>query len=90
MKFVLCNGAPGTLVFSRTANGNVAPLRSFGLGGSGIAVDTANNEVFKVDSTNSISVYSRTATSSSTPLRTLTGPVNTGGLSSPQKITVVP
>jgi hypothetical protein len=88
--FVLCNGAPGTLVFSRTANGNVAPLRSFGVGGFGIAVDTVNNEIFEVNGSNSISVYSRTATNSSTPLRTLTGPNSTGGLSLPQKITVVP
>lgn len=86
---VICNGAPGTLVFSRTASGNVAPLRSFGFGGWGVAIDTVNNEIFQL-SNGVIQVYSRTATSSSTPLRTLSGPNNTGGLSLPHKISVVP
>lgn len=78
-------------VFSRTDNGNVAPVRTIWTKASdlyGIYVDTVNNEigVLSFDSYGSITVYSRTATGNATPLRTISG-IGTG-LSYPQAICV--
>ena len=59
---------PSVLVFSRTANGNVAPLRTIvgaatGLAGpNGLAVDPVNNELLVPSKTNdSVRVFARTA-----------------------------
>jgi len=54
----------------------------------GIAVDTIHNEIFVTDhgSTQSVTVYERTATGNVTPLRTISS--SKTGLSSPSGITV--
>ncbi len=84
-------------VYSRTASGNVAPLRT--ISGTttglyrpgGITVDTVNNEIDIVNGSdnyynNSITVYSRTASGNVAPLRTISG--TTTGLNSPNGIAV--
>jgi len=62
-------------VFDINANGMVMSLRSITRSGGdfqGIHVDTANNEIFVADRQgNAILVYSRTATGSATPLRSV-------------------
>ena len=63
-------------VFSRTANGNIAPLRTITMGANsflaGVYVDTFNNEIGVNDNGNNrIVVYSRTASGTATPLRTI-------------------
>jgi hypothetical protein len=79
------NIADSITVYSRTANGNVPPLRTLLTNGttgrdpSGLALDLANNELFVsagccVVANNAITVYSRTASGSATPLRVLNGP----------------
>lgn len=80
--------APSITVFSRTASGNVAPLRtiqgpSTGLGlARPIHVDTVNNELAVANGdTNTITVFSRTATGNVAPLRTISGAAT--GLSNP-------
>jgi hypothetical protein len=60
-------------VFSRTAFGNAAPLRTLNAGARGLAVDTVNNEIVVTDS-QSVIAYSRTASGDVTPLRTIAGP----------------
>ena len=61
-------------VYSRTASGNVAPLRTISGGATGLAqpiglaVDTLNNEIL-VANRSSITVYSRTAIGNVAPLR---------------------
>ena len=82
-------------VYSRTANGNVAPLRTIsGLSTGlysprGIAVDTANNVII-VSSTggNSITIYGRTANGNVPPLRTISG--TSTGLNGPWGIALLP
>ncbi|HEY3998269.1 MAG TPA: hypothetical protein VGO93_05350 [Candidatus Xenobia bacterium] len=68
------------LAFSRTASGNVAPLRS--ISGSntgltdglwGLAVDPVNNELAVTDQSGPIEVFSRTASGNVDPLRTVSG-----------------
>ena len=78
--FVANQGADSIIVYSRTANGNVAPIRTIsgaptGLNGpGGIAVDTVNNEIVVANWTgNSITVYSRTANGNVAPIRTISG-----------------
>ena len=67
-------------VYARTANGNVAPLRTISGGATelndpvGLAVDTVNNEVVVANfSGHSITVYGRTAGGNVAPLRTISG-----------------
>ena len=67
-------------VYSRTANGSVAPTRTIsgaatGLSSVGtIAVDIANNEIVVANEGNkSITVYSRTANGNVAPIRTISG-----------------
>jgi len=83
------------VVFSRSANGNVAPLRTIAGPASGLnyshmlMVDTLSNEIFIVNAsdaasppvTASVMVFSRTANGDVAPLRTLSGA--TTGLSIP-------
>ena len=86
---------PTITVHSRTANGNVAPLRTISGAGLqnpiGLAVDTGNNEVLVANFGGSnaegqpllpaITVYSRTASGDAAPLRVITGPAT--GLNGP-------
>ena len=67
-------------VYSRSASGNTAPLRTLsgaatGLNGPrNVALDLTNNELFVVNqSTPSVTVYSLTASGNTAPLRTLSG-----------------
>jgi len=67
-------------VYSRTASGDTAPLRTLsgaatGLSQpAGVALDLTNNElVVANDNINLVTVYTRTATGNTAPLRTLTG-----------------
>ena len=78
--FVANNGNNSVTVYTRTANGDVAPLRTLvgaatGLNGpSGLAVDTVNNELFVANiNNNSVTVYALTANGNVAPLRTLVG-----------------
>ena len=74
-------------VYSRTADGSTAPIRGLGtgLGGStAVAVDTLHDEIYITHEHNfvpgsppQVLVYSRTATGSDAPIRTLVG-VDTG------------
>ncbi len=82
----------GILVFSRTANGNVAPLRSIagsntlmGTYTNHVALDLANNEIYaQGNSGQGIVVFARTASGNVAPLRNITGPAtglsNIGGI----------
>src|SRR5207247_1731146 len=72
-------------VYARTANGNVAPLRTLSTptlnGVIGLAVDNVNNELFVADygsnpSNGSVTVYPRSANGTVAPLRTISGVVN--------------
>lgn len=79
-------------VYPLAANGNVAPLRTLqgpltALGGPlGMAVDFVHDELlvsnYQVSYEGSVTVYSRTATGDSAPLRTIQGPHT--GLNTPQ------
>ena len=67
-------------VHDRTANGNVAPLRtltgtSTGLNGPvGLALDRTNDEIVVANGNgNSVTVYARTASGDTAPLRTIAG-----------------
>jgi hypothetical protein len=72
-------GAGSITVYSRTASGNTAPLRTLSgaatglFNPAGLFVDTINNEMVVGNSNNSITVYSRTASGNTAPLRTLSG-----------------
>lgn len=87
---------PSILVFGRTANGNVAPLRAIvgpatGLvfNPNGVAVDTANNELVMVNGgNNSVRVYGRTANGDVAPLRTISGAATL--LNNPQFLVIAP
>jgi hypothetical protein len=75
-------------VFSRTANGNVPPLRTLVGPATGMSVsqfdfaEPANNELFVTNfGNNSITVYARTASGNAAPIRTISGPAT--GLISP-------
>jgi hypothetical protein len=72
---------PGILTFSRTANGNVAPLRQI-TGGATllgtftnyVVVDPVNNEIYAQANTGAgYAVFSRIATGNVAPLRNVTG-----------------
>lgn len=86
-------GLEAVFVYSKTASGNVAPLRtltgattglSFILNESiGFAVDLTSNELIVTNPGNdSITVYSRTASGNAAPLRVLQGPAT--GLHRPE------
>jgi DNA-binding beta-propeller fold protein YncE len=68
---------PSITVYSRTANGNVAPLRTITIGGNsagGLALDITNNELLvPIRGRSVVDVYERTASGDSTPLRTISG-----------------
>jgi hypothetical protein len=73
-------GANASRVYSRTANGDIAPTRtisgaSTGLDfPTGLALDLTNNELFVANpNANSITVYSRTANGDIAPTRTISG-----------------
>ena len=94
-EFFVAIGSPANsiLVFARTANGNVAPLRTIsgaatGLNGPyGVAVDIVNNEVAVANlGGNSVTVYARTANGNASPLRTISGAAT--GLNSPTGLAV--
>src|SRR5712691_639131 len=77
--FVTNQGGSVT-VYARTANGDVAPLRTLAGAATGLntpvglAVDTVNNELAVANLTNnSVTVYARTANGNVAPLRTLSG-----------------
>ncbi len=68
-------------VYSRTATGDVAPLRTLngpttGLGGPfGVSLDTVNNELFVANAAlATVTVYDPAAMGNTAPLRTLGGP----------------
>ncbi len=84
---------PSVAVFSRTASGNVAPLRAISGALTGlnnpahVFVDTANNELYVANqATNTISVFSRTGSGNVAPLRTISGALT--GLNVPSGVFV--
>jgi hypothetical protein len=87
------NNTNSITVYTRTASGNTAPLRTLtgaftGLSGpGGVVVDPVNNELVVGNfTTPSITVYTRTADGNVAPLRTLSG--GTTGLSGPFGVVV--
>ena len=69
----VANEGGSIAVFSRTASGNVAPLRTITVVEPlSIAVDAVNNELVTT-SGSSVVVFARTASGSASPLRTITG-----------------
>ena len=78
--FVTNAGANSVTVYSRTASGNSAPVRTLvgaatGLSTPvGVAVDVVHDELIVVNNGNdSVTVYARTATGNTAPLRKLVG-----------------
>ena len=78
--FVVSRGPDAVDVYTRTANGNIAPLRAIAGAATGIStpfgmvVDTVNDEVIVAnEGANSITVYGRTASGNVAPLRTIIG-----------------
>src|SRR5438128_311331 len=78
--FVTNGSGNSVTVYARTANGNVAPLRtisgaSTGLAGPrGVAVDLVNNELAVTNQNiTSVTVYARTANGNVAPLRNISG-----------------
>jgi len=77
---------PRVVVFNRTANGDVAPLRTLvgaatGLNDpEGVVVDTVHNEIMVVNTAaGTVTVYDRTANGDTAPIRTLVTTAATGG-----------
>ena len=76
-EMVVTNGQ--VQVYSRTANGNVAPLRTISGPATGLAeatrlaLDLVNNSL-AVTTGNAVRVFARTANPGVAPLRTITGP----------------
>jgi DNA-binding beta-propeller fold protein YncE len=60
-------------VYARTADGDVAPIRTFSTSDvpKGIDVDNINNEIFVTEGYYSINVYPRTANGNVNPIRTI-------------------
>ncbi len=60
-------------VYARTADGDVAPIRTFSTTDvpKGIDVDNVNNEVFVTEGYYSVNVYPRTANGNATPIRSI-------------------
>jgi DNA-binding beta-propeller fold protein YncE len=84
---------PSIRVYSRTANGDVAPLRTIqgsktGLNlPAGVAVDAVNNEIVVAnDGGNSVLFFSRTANGNVAPLRSIGGPAT--GLKNPVGVSI--
>jgi choice-of-anchor A domain-containing protein len=85
-------------VYGLLADGDIAPARMLagsatGLGGPvGVAVDPVTNELFvanyRVDGSGSITVFARTASGNTAPLRTIQG--NATGLNLPQALSLDP
>jgi DNA-binding beta-propeller fold protein YncE len=73
-------------VYSRTASGSPAPIRTLagaatGLSNPvGLAVDTVNNELVVANNNDSVTVYSRTASGNTPPIRRLAGAGPPSGL----------
>jgi hypothetical protein len=88
------SGLSSVRVYSRTANGNVAPIRTLqgaatGLSPTGLAVDTINNELLVANPlANTVTVYPRTANGNVAPIRTLQGAAT--GLNGPSGLSVDP
>src|SRR5262245_49575966 len=63
------------MTYSRTANGDIAPVRTLaGSGGSGtLRVDAVNNELVVTVSTGLVRTYALTASGSDSPLRQIGG-----------------
>jgi DNA-binding beta-propeller fold protein YncE len=86
------NGGGVVTVYARTANGNVAPLRSISGAATGmdtprgLALDIVNDELFVANFDNSITVYARTANGNAVPKRTLVGAAT--GLNAPRGLVV--
>ena len=76
----VANGNDSITVYSRTATGNAAPLRTIqgpatGLNFPlGLGLDLANNEIVVTNIGPSVTIYSRTANGNTAPLRTIQGP----------------
>ena len=85
-------------VYERTAEGNAAPKRTLAgsatglVGPVGLAVDPAHNELFvsnyRADDAGSITVYGRTASGNTAPIRTIQGSAT--GLDAPQGLGLDP
>jgi len=91
--FVANDGTNSITVYTRTASGDTAPLRTLsgaltGLSSPrGVVVDLVNNELVVTNGGNhSITVYTRTASGDTAPLRTLSGALT--GLSTPRGVVV--
>jgi YVTN family beta-propeller protein len=71
--------ASSITVYTRTANGNTAPLRTIGGSSTGIvnpdgtALDLVNNELLVGDCNSYVSAFTRTANGNVAPLRTIVG-----------------
>ena len=92
------SNASALLVFSRTANGNVAPLRTLSGSNTGlyrlgaVRVDLANsriittNEISNPEDPPRVLVFSRTASGNTKPLVTISGPAT--GLKAPSGVDI--
>jgi DNA-binding beta-propeller fold protein YncE len=75
---IIVANAGSIMTFSRSATGNVTPIRSISGNNTGfnypigIALDNTNNEIF-VANNNSIEVFSRSANGNVNPKRIITG-----------------
>jgi len=86
--------SPSITVYSRTASGDTAPLRTLSGAATGLvvphalALDLTNNELFVANtlSANSITVYTRGASGNTPPSRTLSGAAT--GISGPVGVAV--
>ena len=91
--FVTDRANNSVTVYTRTASGNIVPLRTLSGGATGLsgpfdlAVDAVNNELVVTNyNNNSVTVYPRTASENTAPLRTLSGGAT--GLSGPSDVVV--
>ncbi len=86
------NGGGVVTVYARTANGDVAPLRTISGAATqmdtprGLALDVANGEFYVANFNDSVTVYPRTASGNAAPSRTLVGAAT--GLSAPRGLVV--
>src|SRR5712692_6866328 len=87
---LLVGNSGSVLVYSRTASGDTAPLRTLIAYPLGLALDLTNDELFVVNLFGappfpfSVIVYSRTASGDTAPLRTLHGAAT--GLAYPARL----
>ena len=84
----LVGSSPSVTVYSRTADGNVTPLRTIMAGDNfaGIAVDAAHNELLVLPGGKIVTVYNREATGNPQPLRTISA--KSTGLVDPSSLAV--